>query len=299
MSAGVIRVSGVTLAVVAGVGFGLFQAFNRRANRGIDAYRATFGLLAVGTISLMIVAVATEDLGVLREAPLVSYVYLAVAGVVHFFLGLTLLALSQQRVGAARTGAAVAATPLVATVMASLALGEGLAAVTAAGVVLVVTGLAVMSLRGRGSEEARFRSIPWFGLGAAASWGTSPLFIRWGLEGLPVPLIGVTIGIAAAMVLYAVVLTATRRWKTGPLPRSNLLWLMAAGTLVAAAIVAQWTAYDLITIAVAITLMQVAAPVVILVAPVIVGTRMERITVPVVSGAFLIVAGSIVVVLAA
>jgi len=98
---------------------------------------------------------------------------------------------------------------------------------------------------------------------------------------------------------YAAVLTITRRWNASLLPRSNLLWIGVAGVLSAAAIAAQWTSYSLIAIAVAITLMQLSVPVVILTAPVIVGMHMERITVSVVSGALLIVAGSIIVVLVA
>ena len=40
--------SGIVVAVVAGAGFGIFQATNRRANQELGAYRATFLLLAVG-----------------------------------------------------------------------------------------------------------------------------------------------------------------------------------------------------------------------------------------------------------
>jgi len=291
--------SGIAWAVAAGVGFGVFQSVNRRANRGADPYQATFSLLAVATTGLVVVTVASADLAVLTEAPLVSYVYFAGAGIVHFFVGWTFLVLSQQRVGAARTGAAIAATPLVASVLAAIVLQEPLGFRIVIGVALVVTGLVVLSLRGADSGTTLFRSIPWLGLVAAISWGTSPLFIRWGLEGLPRPIVGVTIGMTAAMLSYSALLTLTRRWKRTLLPRPNLPWMGAAGLLAAAAIAAQWTSYDLITIAVAITIMQLSVPVVILTAPVIVGERMERITAPVVAGALMIVAGSIMVVLTA
>ena len=39
--------TGIWWAVLSGLGFGLFQTFNRRAGRGMDAYRATFILLLV------------------------------------------------------------------------------------------------------------------------------------------------------------------------------------------------------------------------------------------------------------
>lgn len=290
--------SGVLFAVTAGITFGLFQAVNRRANADADPYRATFALLAIGTVALAIASALTQDLNLLSSAPLSSFGFFAAAGIVHFFFGWTFLSLSQQQVGASRTGSAVAAAPLVGTVLAALVLGERITVVIGVGVVLVVGGLAVLALRGMGSLESGANHIPWFGLAAAFSWGTSPLFIRWGLEGLPAPLIGVTFGLASAMLAYAIALTLTGRWAAGTIPTANLRWIALAGVLVAVAIAAQWESYDRITIAVAITLIQLATPVVIVTAPWIVGTEMERATIPMVMGTALIMAGSILVVLA-
>ncbi len=290
--------SGIAYAITAGIGFGLFQAVNRRANTGLDAYRPTFGLLAVGTVALASVSALTQDLDLLADAPFRSYTFFAAAGIVHFFFGWTFLSLSQQQVGAGRTGATAAAAPLVASILAAIALGEGLTLVIVLGVLLVVAGLAILSLRAMDHADRSIRRIPWFGLAAATSWGVSPLFIRWGLEDVPAPLLGVTVGLAAATLAYAVALTVSRRWKAGPIPAAKLGWIGLAGLLVAVAIASQWTSYDLIRIAVAITLMQLAAPVVIVAAPWIVGTDMERITVPLVVGTVLIMGGSILVILA-
>ncbi len=290
--------SGVALALAAGVGFGLFQAVNRRANSGLDAYRATFGLLAVGTVGMTVISVLTQDLAAIDRAPLGALVAFAAAGIVHFFFGWTLLGLSQQKVGASETGATVAATPLIATILAALVLDEGLTLVIALGVLLAVTGLAVLALRRMPASRHTGFHIPWFGIGAAASWGTSPLFIRWGLEGLPHPLLGVNIGLAAAMLAYAVALTVTGRWSGNTITRAHIGWITLAGTMVAVAILAQWTSYDLIAIAVAVTLMQVSAPVVIVAAPFVVGTEMERATPALLLGTALIMSGSILAILA-
>ncbi len=287
--------SGIAWAIAAGVGFGLFQAVNRRANQGIDAYRATFGLLLVGTVGLAVVSVLTQDLDLLGEAPVSSYLYLTAAGFIHFFLGWTLLVLGQQKDGANRTGATVAAVPLVATLLAALLLDEPLTLAIAGAVILVVAGMVVLSLRG-GTGGDRF-SVPWFGIASATTWGTSPVFIRWGLEGLDAPLLGVTIGLAAATAAYAVALTVTGRWKGDPIPRGKAMWLGLAGVLVAVAISAQWTSYTFIEIATAVTLMQLSTPTVILTAPFIVGFEHERITLPLVLGTGLVMAGSILVIL--
>lgn len=288
--------SGAVFAVIAGVSFGLFQAVNRRANTTIDAYRGTFGLVFVCTIALAIVSVLSQDLSLVADAPLSAHLSFMAAGVVHFYFGWTFLSLSQVRDGAGRTGAAAAAAPLVGTVLAVLVLGEEFTALTGLGVVLVVAGVAVLSLRSPAGRSSA-GSVPWFGLLAASSWGTSPIFIRWGLEGLPAPLLGVTIGMAGTTLAYAITLTVTRRWGGAPVSHAARMWLTVAGLIVAVAIVAQWTAYDNIEIAVALTIMQLSAPTVILVAPVIVGGEMEKVTVPLVAGTALVMAASILVLL--
>lgn len=137
--------TGVLWAAISGVGFGLFQTLNRRAGRGMDVYQATFILLLVSALVLAIASLATEDLNLLRTASPIALVNYGLAGLIHFFVGWTLLNVSQQRVGAARTGALVGATPLFATAIAALTLGEFLRPLTLLGVVLVVAGVYLIS----------------------------------------------------------------------------------------------------------------------------------------------------------
>lgn len=291
--------NGIGFAAAAGIGFGLFQVANRRANQEIDAFRATFLLLVIGAAGLTVWTVTTRDLGVLGTAPVSSFLYFVAAGVVHFFLGWTFLSLSQQRVGAATTGAVLGSTPLVGSLLAAAFLGEGLSPIALLGILLVGAGVATMSAA-RAGDVSLFKKVPWFALAAATTWGASPLFIRWGLAGLDDPLIGVTIGLLSASVAYGIALVATRsRRAAAPMPRSGLIWVGVAGVLVAVCIAFQWIAFDLITIAVAITLMQLAAPTVILVAPRVVGTEAEKLTPALIFGAIAVLSGSVLVVLAA
>lgn len=289
--------TGVVMALVAGVGFGLFQAVNRRANQLIDAYRGTFLLLVVAFVVLAITATTTQDVGAFGTAPLWVFVAFALAGIVHFFFGWTFLGLSQQKIGAARTGVAIAATPLIGSITAAVVLDEPLPPATLIGVLAVVGGVALIATRA-GVDGSRKLEIPWFALGSAVSWGTSPLFIRWGLSGLSIPLLGVTVGVAMAAALYALVLVLGIPDVGGSAPRAAMPWIGIAGLIVAVAIAAQWIAFDLIEISVAITLMQVATPVVVFTAPLIIGTAMERITWRLVAGMIFVVGGSILVVLA-
>jgi DME family drug/metabolite transporter len=116
--------SGEFLAVVAAVGFGLFQSLNRRGAHKVDIYWATYLLLITSSLILVVITSATQSFSPFLSAPLDAIINFALAGFIHFFIGWTLLSLSQERVGAARTGALVRASPLFATVIAYVALDE-------------------------------------------------------------------------------------------------------------------------------------------------------------------------------
>ena len=176
---------GAAWALFAGVSFGIFQAVNRRANQLIDPYRTTFGLLLVAVVGLSIISVATQDLTLIPSAPMYAFVAFGAAGVIHFFFGWTFLSLSQQRIGAANTGVVTAATPLIGSLLAALVLDEALGAIALAAIFLVSVGVILIARRTGGSGQQL--TFPWFALAASLSWGTSPLFIRWGLEGLSSP----------------------------------------------------------------------------------------------------------------
>ncbi len=287
--------SGIVFAISAGVSFGVFQAVNRRLNQMADVFRVTFALLVVAAAALGVVTASSSAATEVSRAPLRSLLFFAGAGVVHFFFGWTFLGLSQQRIGAGKTGVVIAATPLIGAILASLVLGESLPIVTGIGVLLVVGG--VMTLSSGNSDSLGWRRVPWFGLAAAVAWGTSPLLIRWGLEGLQSPLVGVTVGMAAAAACYAVALLTNRNAQRMPIPARAFGWLLLAGLIVSMAIAFQWTAYDLIPVAPAISLMQLSTPVVILVAPLIAGVEMERLTVRLLVGMGSVMTGSILVVL--
>jgi len=151
----------------------------------------------------------------------------------------------------------------------------------------------VMSQRHETSDSL-LSAVPWFGLGSAFCWGTAPLLVRWGLEGLDVALIGVTLALASAAAVYAVMMVVRRHRLR--VPRDAYKWILTSSLLAAGAIAAQWQAWDLIEVTVAITLMQLAAPVVVFTAPYIVGTEVERVTPTVILGMAAVMAGSLLVV---
>lgn len=203
------------------------------------------------------------------------------------------MALSQQTIGAARTGAALAATPVIGAILAALLLGERIGAVGSLAVAMVAGGVALLATRHR-DGTTRLGQIPWLALIAAACWGTSPIFIRLGLEGLPDPVIGVTVGVAAAVLFYALTLGIGLLPASDSAPKDITGWILSAAVLVASALAAQWISFELVEIGIAIALIQLAAPVVVIAAPLVIGGEAERVTSRLVVAMMLIVGGSVV-----
>jgi len=287
--------NGALWALVAAIGFAFLQVSNRKANQVLDAYRTAFGFLVAVEVVLLVRFALLGDLGLLLSAPSSAVVIFGVTTLFHFVGGWTLLALSQQTIGVARTGALVSSAPIVGTLVAAIALDEPLTLAIAGGVLLAVVGVALISLSGRvsGSEEWR---RPWFGLAVAMIWGSTPLLIRIGLERFDEPVAGLTIGLASSVVVYALLLTVTGRWKK-PVPATAVRWIAFGGVCGATAVSAQWLSFDLTTIAIAITVQQMSVLFVMALVPIMFRQPFERMNPRFFGGAILVLMGAIIVLL--
>ena len=289
--------TGVALAAVAGVGFGLFQSVNRAALRGMDAYASTFLQVLVSAAILVAVSLAAGDPGRLAAAPASAWWRFAAAGLVHFSVGWTLLNLSQQRLGAARTSPLLATVPLFGVVIAAVALQEVPSALELGGMGLMVGGVYAIEVDRAGGWRSSSATVAWtaslFGLGTALCWAVSPILIRQGLRDLPSPLLGVTIGLVAATLAYGLALPLRRRGLR--FTREALAWKLAAGGLVAVSTWARWSSVALVPVAVVLALGLLSVPTVLAAAPALVGRQAERVTAPVLAGSALIVAGALVI----
>ena len=287
--------SGALWALVAAIGFAFLQVSNRKANQLLDAYRTAFGLLVAVEVVLLVRIVLLGDFNLLFSAPLSAVVIFGVTTLFHFVGGWTLLALSQQAIGVARTGALVSSAPIIGTLVAAAALDEPLTVAIAGGVLLAVVGVALISLSGRvpGSDEWR---RPWFALAVAFIWGSTPLLIRLGLERFDQPVEGLTIGLASSVLVYALLLTVTGRWR-GPVPGRAIRWMLFGGVCGAIAVSAQWLSFDLTTIAIAITIQQLSVLFVIALVPMMFHQAFERMNPSFFAGAVLVLIGATIVLL--
>jgi drug/metabolite transporter (DMT)-like permease len=293
-------VTGPALAAAAGLGFGVFQTLNRRAVGGMsDAYLATFLQLLVALAVLVVASLTTEDVGLLGDATTLSLAYFSLAGIIHFSLGWTLLNISQMRIGAARTSPLLATTPVFGAAIAVVILQEFPGALVWLGVALVTAGALVVSLE-RVSEVGW--GVSWEdalpGLATALAWAASPVLIKEGLEGLPSPLLGLTLGMIVAVLAYAVALPFRPSVEGSGLGSWDALaFKLVAGLMVGLSVWARWASLDYAAVAVVLALGLLSVPVVLLLSPLLMGRHVERVTAQVWLGAALVVIGGLVLVL--
>jgi uncharacterized membrane protein len=293
-------VTGPLLAAAAGLGFGVFQTLNRRAVQGIpDAYLATFLQLLVALVVLVGAALATEDLSELGSATTASLIWFALAGVVHFSLGWTLLNKSQMRIGAARTSPLISTNPVFGAMIAAAAIRELPRLLAWVGIALVTFGAVVVSLPRAAAEgwNIDWRDSVW-GLGTSLAWAVSPVFIKQGLEGLESPLLGVTLGMVVAVTAYGAALALRPNGQGGSIRWDALGFKLVAGVFVALSTWARWLSLDYSAIGVVLALGLLSVPVVLLLSPVLMGSELEQVGAVIWVGATLVVGGSLMLVLA-
>lgn len=136
--------------------------------------------------------------------------------------------------------------------------------------------------------------IPWAGLATAFVWAVSPIFIRLGLQQLPSPLIGVSIGITTNMLIYGLLLWMRRaEWRGKTVPRETWRWQVMAAVCVALATWARWVALDTAPVAIVTSIERISVPLVIVLSIFLLDQKHERVNRRVWIGGLMIVSGAI------
>jgi drug/metabolite transporter (DMT)-like permease len=291
-------VSGAVVAAASGIGFGLFQTLNVRAVRGMDPFASTFVQIAVAAVALLVASVISGGVGELDGAPASALGYFAAAGVLHFVAGWTLLNISQKRIGAARTSPLLTTVPLFGIALAALTVGQLPEAVELPAIALMVVGAYLVVSRGAGRHVRFADALP--ALVCALCWALSPALTVRGLDGLDDPLVGLTLGLCVSVVAYLLAFAVSRRdigLRTAG--RSAIAIKLLAGVLVGLSTWGRWAALDGTAVAVVLALNLLAIPVVLLASPLMAGRHAENVTPRVWAGATLVVAGSLLLIVAA
>jgi drug/metabolite transporter (DMT)-like permease len=234
---------GAFFALLSAATFGLNIATARRGVIGgtVAQAIAVTNLLAVALLALVALGFgAYGEFAVMSGA---SFAWFATIGVSHFVIGRYATYRSARALGAAQSGPIQQLSLLLALTLALVFLGETLTPLSALGIALILLAPLVILQRRKGKAEVRTRSGIklnyvegyFWGLVSAASFGTTPLLVNFGLDGG-----GVLRGIAGSLVSYGsasatvIVLMAfpSFRLTVLALDRSTAKWFSATGILV-------------------------------------------------------------------
>ena len=134
------------------------------------------------------------------------------------------------------------------------------------------------------------------GLGTALCFSSSSIFIRYGLETIPSPLIGVTIGMVFCTFAYGLILLVRFRKQTEEkkisYSKQGILLLLFGGIFLGFGTLSRWIAIDLAPIAIVIGLSGLTVPVVLMLSPILMGRNLENVTVRIWIGAGLVIIGA-------
>jgi drug/metabolite transporter (DMT)-like permease len=138
--------SGITIAILAGVFLGLFQSLHGKADE-LPIRTATIVLLVFAAVAAVALALGIEGAAAFRALTWRTALVFGLGGAIHFSGGWLLIGLSQRRVGVGITGLLVGATPVFTALIAWVVLGEMLSGKDVLGIALVVIGVGVASWR--------------------------------------------------------------------------------------------------------------------------------------------------------
>jgi drug/metabolite transporter (DMT)-like permease len=136
--------SGVSIAILAGVFLGLFQSLHGKAEE-LPIRTATVLLLLFAAVAATALALVAEGPGAFGALSWRAVVVFALGGAIHFSGGWLLIGLSQRRVGVGITGLLVGATPVFTALIAWAIIGETLSIRDILGIAFVVVGVGVAS----------------------------------------------------------------------------------------------------------------------------------------------------------
>lgn len=257
--------------------------------------------LSVVTVDTMVYWIALLAMG--RGVPFAgvdawSLGVFVVAGLIGTALGRIAVFAGVHRVGASVNSAAISVRPLFATAIALAWLGEPVGPLTGLGVVVLVSGLIVLTAsRGGdlGGWTARDLLIP---LAAALAFAVGNVIRRFGLTTTDITVLqAVTLNESAALVaLTAFVLASGRRDEVLSAPRATYSYFVGAGLLTAMALLSLFEAFDRGPVAIVDSLAGTAPLFTTFFAAVLLGD-LERVTKGVVLGAALIVVGAALITL--
>jgi DME family drug/metabolite transporter len=195
-------------------------------SRGLVRYGPYTGAwvnLVVGTTCVWIAVMLGGGVG---RPTLAGIAYFALAGLIGTFGGRLLRFISIETVGASLSAALINLSPLIASVLAIIVLGEQVTAPILVGTLVIVAGTTLLSAGGR-STGVRLVALL-LPLTSAACFGVVAILRKIGLMGMT-PVFGFAVNVTAALVAYTAFLVASRQTALMMCRGRSLVYFMIAG----------------------------------------------------------------------
>jgi drug/metabolite transporter, DME family len=194
-----------------------------RGLRGASFYAGAWINVVVGAVAAWS---AAAWLVPLEEFTWRAVPYFALSGVIGTTGGRLFRVLAIQKVGAPVSAAVNNMTPLVASVLAILLLGERVTAPIVGGTLIIVTGTILLSLSGRYvGFRVRDLAYPFI---AASCFGTVQILRKLGLASAG-PLLGATINVTAALIATTAFVVASGNLGSLRCSRRSVLYFIGGG----------------------------------------------------------------------
>lgn len=291
----------IALALVPAVLWGLTPIFDKRGMAaGGGSVQASLVVVLV-EVAIYWTAIAALRGGSAFEGltPEILAVFVG-AGVIGTAAGRIVIFVGVDRVGASLNNAVLSTRPLFATLVALVALGEPIGPFTAVGIVVLVAGLAALTISKGGDLRGwRPRDLLW-PLAAAATFGVANVARRYGLLASPISALeAVALNETAGMIaLVAYVVAARGRANVLARPRRTYAYFAGSGLLTTVSMLSLMAALDLESGRVALVDPLVAtAPLFTVIFAAVLLRDFERVTKGVALGAALIVVGAALITL--
>jgi uncharacterized membrane protein len=276
------------LALVAALLSAVATIFVRHGLRGSDPYTGAWINMIVGAVGLWICVFVTGGVGEVSSRSLLLF---AAAGLIGTVGGRLTRFLAIAKVGAAVSAAVSSLTPLIATFLAILLLGERVTLPILVGTVVITIGTVLLSTSG---ERLGFR--PWqimWPLISATCFGIVQIIRKMGLDDMG-PVLGTSINLTAAAIAFSALMLASGHRGIHACRGRPLIHFVLAGLMENAGVLLTIVALTLGAVSVVVPL-TAAMPIFVLILSHFFLKGVEVITARVVAGALLIVLGICVI----
>jgi drug/metabolite transporter (DMT)-like permease len=211
-------VLGILLGLGSAVVFGANSIITRRGVLRVSSHYVATISIFTGFLFFILVTGVTGDLFGIARLPWKAYLFWALSGVIHFALGRTWAYRSLQLLGSNRSNIVTSLSPIATIALAMLLLKETVTSLQLLGILFTLSGPLLMLCKeqtvsegspmksGSHGKEVDARTLALgvlYGAGAALFWGSSAIFIKFGLEAGGTPVAGTLIAYVAASVVIS------------------------------------------------------------------------------------------------